>query len=82
MTEGTLQVEDDGEVSCSGPEHTWENHHPIHWEKATVLGHGRKQELLVKEAPDIKITQRSALTEMVAGSPWLLVRCDEEAGVI
>ena len=24
--------------------------HPIHWEETTVLGHGRGQELLVKEA--------------------------------
>ena len=31
-------------------EHVWENHHPIHWEKTTVLDHDRGQELLVKEA--------------------------------
>ena len=31
-------------------EHTWEHHHPIHWEETTVLDHGRGQELLVKEA--------------------------------
>ena len=37
-------------------EHAWENHHPIHWEKITVLDHGRGQELLVKEALHIQMT--------------------------
>ena len=37
-------------------EHAWENHHPINWEKTTVLDHGRGQELLVKEALHIQMT--------------------------
>ena len=37
-------------------EHVWENHHLIDWEETTVLGHGRGQELLVKEALHIQMT--------------------------
>ena len=37
-------------------EHTWEHHHPIHWEETTILDHGRGQELLVKEALHIQMT--------------------------
>ena len=37
-------------------EHVWENHHPIHWEKTTILDHGRGQELYVKEALHIQMT--------------------------
>ena len=36
-------------------EHAWENHHPIHWEKTTILDHGRGQEMFVKEALDIQM---------------------------
>ena len=35
-------------------EHTWEHHHPIHWEETTVLDHGRGQ--LLKEALHIQMT--------------------------
>ena len=31
------------------------NHHPIHWLETTVLDHGRRQELLVKEALHIQM---------------------------
>ena len=37
-------------------EHSWENHHLIHWEETTVLNHGRGQELLEKEAVHIQMT--------------------------
>ena len=37
-------------MKSSVTEHVWENHHPIHWEEMTVQDHGRRQELLVKEA--------------------------------
>ena len=37
-------------------EHALENHHPIDLEEATVLDHGRRQELLVKEALHIQMT--------------------------
>ena len=37
-------------------EHAWENHHPIDWEETTVLDHGRRQELLAKEALHIQMT--------------------------
>ena len=37
-------------------EHVWEHHHPIHWEETTVLDHGRRQELLMKEALHIQMT--------------------------
>ena len=37
-------------------EHVWENHHPIDWKETTVLDHGRRQELLVKEALHIQMT--------------------------
>ena len=30
-------------------DHAWKNRHPIYWEEMAVLGHGRVQELLVKE---------------------------------
>ena len=37
-------------------EHAWENHYLVHWEQTTVLDHGGRQELLVKEALHIQIT--------------------------
>ena len=37
-------------------EYAWESHHPNHWEKTTVLDHGRGKELLVKEALHIQMT--------------------------
>ena len=37
------------------PEHTWKNHHPIHWEEMKMLDYGRGQELLVKEALHIQM---------------------------
>ena len=37
-------------------EHACEHHHSIHWEETTVLDHGRRQELLVKEALHIQMT--------------------------
>ena len=65
-------------------EHAWEHHHPIHWEETTILDHGREQELLVKEAlhnahPD-DTCGRALQLRWRTGSPWLLDRCDEEAG--
>ena len=61
--------------------------------KTVMLYHGRGQELLVKEALHIQMTpsekrfNRDGGLEvpgcwkfLVAGSPWLLDRCDEEAG--
>ena len=45
---------DDGKSAVA--EHVWENHYPIHWDKITVLEHGRGQELLVKEAWHIQMT--------------------------
>ena len=62
-------------------EHAWEHHHPIHWEETTVLDHGRGQELL-KEALHIQMTpvEERFNRDGGLGSPWLLDRCDEEAG--
>ena len=63
-------------------EHAWENHHSIDWEETTVLDRGRGQELLLKEALHIQMTpseerfNRDGELEV----PWLLDRCDEEAG--
>ena len=54
--EGTprcLREGDDGGKSAVA-EHTWEHHHPIHWEETTVLDHGRGQ--LLKEALHIQMT--------------------------
>ena len=59
-------------------EHMWEHHHPIHWEETTVLDHGRGQDLLVKDALHIQMT--ALQPKWRNGSPWLLDRCDEEAG--
>ena len=63
-------------------EHAWENHHPIDWEETTVLDRGRGQELFAEGGtahPDD--TLGGALQPgWRTGSPWLLDRCDEEAG--
>ena len=63
-------------------EHAWENHHPIDWEETTVLDRGRGQELLLKEALHIQMTPSEEHFNRDGGlaSPWLLDRCDEEAG--
>ena len=37
-------------------EHEWKNHHLIHLEETVVLDHGRRQQLLVKEALHIQMT--------------------------
>ena len=64
-------------------EHVWENHHPIYWEKTTVLDDGRGQLEAVGEGgpahPDDNL--REALQpRWRTGNPWLLDHCDEEAG--
>ena len=64
-------------------EHAWENHHPIDWEETTVLDRGRGHAGIVAEGstahPDD--TLGGALQPgWRTGSPWLLDRCDEEAG--
>ena len=63
-------------------EHAWENHHPIDWEETTVLDHGEGQELLLKGGPAHPDDTLGATLQpgWRTGSPWLLDRCDEEAG--
>ena len=61
-------------------EHAWENHHLIHWEETTVLDHGRRQELLVKEALRT-LRGPLQLLRWRTGTAWLHVdHCDEETG--
>jgi len=66
--------------SCSSPGTNFDN--PIDWEETTVLDRGRGQELLLKEALHIQMTPQEERFNRDGGlgSPWLLDRCDEEAG--
>ena len=59
-------------------EHALEYHHPIDWEETTVLDHGRRQELLVKEALHIQTTPSEERFKRDGGLkvPGLLDCCD------
>ena len=64
-------------------EHAWENHHPIDWEETTDSAGPWQRTGAVGEGspahPDD--TLRGALQpRWRTGTPWLLDRCDEEAG--
>ena len=63
-------------------EHAWENHHPIHWEEATVLDHGRGTGAVGEGGPGHPDDTLRGVLQLRwrTGSPWLLDRCDEEAG--
>ena len=64
-------------------EHAWENHHSIDWEETTVLDRGRGHAGIVAEGgpahPDDTLGG-AFQPGWRTGSPWLLDRCDEEAG--
>ena len=63
-------------------EHAWEHHHPIHWEETTVLDHGRGTGVVGEGglAHPGDTCGRALQPRWRTGSPWLLDRCDEEAG--
>ena len=81
--EGTprcLREGDDGEVSCSGtsvgaplPDPLGGDHHTGPWQKTGVVGEGGFAH------PD-DTCGRALQPRWRTGSPWLLDRCDEEAG--
>ena len=58
-------------------EHTWENHHPIVWEKASMLDRARGQgELLLKEALHFQMTPVKECFNLEKGLDCI----DEETG--